>query len=243
MTISGKIVKMKALIVTPTSMKELCKILNKYSTRLSFEAKTYSHTDITFDTIDELLNYDNFKPRRIKELQITAYRNFTRVITVYIGKDFNLFHLTNYNETVNCSYQFDCVDDETLFKEKFNTWFDKAKSGYWLLGKFSFLATFCVPSILITAIRIGLNAPINADVSGLAILVAILAGGVFFWSAWFLDYHVLNNLFPPVLFNWGEESKRFEKWNKLRSNIFWGIIMALIIGLITSYLFDTIMKR
>jgi uncharacterized membrane protein len=56
----------------------------------------------------------------------------------------------------------------------------------------------------------------------------------------FIDSKILANLFPAVVFCWGEEVEQFEKWSKLRANIFWGMIVAILIGFVTSYLFKII---
>lgn len=75
-------------------------------------------------------------------------------------------------------------------------------------------------------------------VESIIIIICSLIFGYFLVNfAKFVDNKILSNLFPSVVFCWGEEAKRFEKWSKLRTNIFWGIIVTALIGLVTSYLF------
>lgn len=50
----------------------------------------------------------------------------------------------------------------------------------------------------------------------------------------------LEFIFPKNLFLWGKEVYRYEKTCKWRTNIFWGIIMALIIGVLGSVIANKI---
>lgn len=245
MTISGRIKKKKAITITPERLKSLCEIILKHCERLEFSGETYSKTTITFDNLDELLSYDNFKPRRLTELEITGYINHSRKISVEIG-DLNFSPVTNYGSTIRCSYNFSTVDEETIFKNELSTWFEKTKSSYWLLGKFSFNGAFFLPSAIITFFRLCLGLKIEIDTSNTLLLVALIITAIFtvamIFLFRFLDTHFLGNLFPAIVFSWGEETSRFEKWQKYRSNIFWGIIIAIIVGLVTTYLYDTLVK-
>ena len=245
MTISGRIKKKKAITITPERLKSLCEIILKHCERLEFSGETYSKTTITFDNLDELLNYDNFKPRRLIGLEITGYINHSRKISIEIG-DLNFSPVTNYGSTIRCSYNFPTTDEETIFKSDMDIWFEKAKSSYWLLGKFSFNGALFLPSITITFIRFCLGLKVDIDTSNVSLLLAVIIVSILTVAIIFLfkyiDAYFLGNLFPAIVFNWGEETNRFEKWQKYRSNIFWGIIMAIIVGLVTTYLYDTLVK-
>ena len=66
----------------------------------------------------------------------------------------------------------------------------------------------------------------------IGLIIAVLL--TLFFAA--LDYYVFGNLFPPVIFAWGEEAKRSDKNHARRNNIFWGIIVAIVVGILSSYL-------
>lgn len=243
MKISGKIKKKKSVIVSPERIRLLCDIILKHCERLEFSAETYAKTRIFFDSIDELLEYDNFKPRRIISVEIDGYIGYSRTISVEIG-DLNFSPIVNYGSTVRCDYELPSVDTETIFKSDFETWYQKTKSGNWLLGKFSFSGLVFVPSALITLIRVMCGDKLGVNLSdGLvlcAMIIITLLTFLFLHILKLLDVHLLGNLFPAVVFQWGEEEKRYEKWEKFRSNLFWGIVIALLLGLLTNYFYDTL---
>ena len=243
MKISGKINKKKAVIVSPDRIRLICAAMLKHCERLEFLAETYSKTSISFDDIDEFLEYDNFKPRRIVSVEIAGYIGYSRIISVEIG-DLNFSPIVNYGSTIRCDYKLDSVDAETIFKSDFETWYQKIKSNYWLLGKFSFTGLFFVPSAFITLIRILSGMDLGLDLANILVWVAIIIVTLFVWGLIcclrLLDIHLLGNLFPAAVFLWGEEEKRFAKWDKFRSNLLWGVFMAVLLGLVTNYFYDTL---
>lgn len=243
MKISGKIKKNKAVIISPDRIKLLCEIILKHCERLEVSGETYSDTKIVFDGVEELLNYDNFKPRRLKGVEIAGYTDFTRMISVEVG-DFNLSPLVNYGTTVRCDYNLSSIDAETVFKSDFEVWFEKVKSSYWRWGKFSFRGVVFAPCAFITLVRLFSGNHLDIDLSnvftlGLLVCVILACWGII-WVLKQVDEIIVGNLFPSVVFDWGEESKRFAKWESFRSNLLWSIIIAVIIGLLTSYLYDTL---
>ncbi len=243
MEISGRIKKKKAVVVDSESLRALCDIMLKHCERLEFSAKTYAKTTITFENIDELLNYDNFKPRRIIWIEVGGYIGYYRKISVEIG-ELTFSPIVNYGSTVRCDYQLSSIDSEAVFKKDVEEWFLKAKSSYWLLGKFSFNGLLFVPSAFITFMRMMFGSQSELDVLNTPVLIALLIitifiAGIVCFLKW-LDAYLLGNLFPAVAFRWGEEIKRYEKWDKLRSNLLWTIIIGLLVGLVGAYLYDTL---
>ena len=243
MKISGRIKRKKSVIVTPERVRLICDIILKHSERLEISAETLAKTTISFESIEELLEYDNFKPRRIVALEIAGYIGYSRIISVEIG-DFNLSPITNYGSTVRCSYNLSSVDAETIFVSDFETWYQKSKCSYWLIGKFSFNGLFFVPSAFITLIRFISGAEVNIDLANGVVFAAVIAitllACVFMYLVKLLDVHLLGNLFPAVAFLWGEEVKRNEKWEQFRINLVWCVIIGILIGLVTNYFYDTL---
>lgn len=243
MTISGKVTKKKAIILSPERLTDLCDILSKHCNRLEFSAETHGKSRISFIDINELLSYDNYKSRRIIDLEITGYIDYSRTISISIG-DLNFNPVVNYGSTIRCDYKFDSTDAESIFKSDLDTWYDKAVSSFWLLGKFSVTGLLFIPSVFITLVRFGGGIKTDIDISNIKVILALavitlLTYGVITLIKCF-DTYVLGNLFPAVAFNWGEETVRFEKWSRYRSNLFWGIIMAILLGLVSDYLYDTL---
>lgn len=235
--ISGIIERKRAVIINAERLKSLCEIILKHCTELEFSAKTYAGTKISFNSMDELLDYDNYKPRRIKSLELKGYTGYSLNISVEIG-DLSVCMIRNYGSTVRCYYQLSSTDSETIYKNDFDVWYKKAVAPYWAWGKFSLGGLIFIPAVSVTFVRIcGINVGTNnSDI--VALIFAMMLGCILGVAAKLCDIYLLKNLFPAVLFEWGEENNRNQKWRKYRSNLLWGIIMVIVMGVITNYIYD-----
>ena len=236
--ISGKWHYSKALILDEDRMQELNKLILEFYERAEYSATSFKGSEIQFTSIEELLSYDNYEKQRIKELTIFGYNGYKHCIFFNIKISDSEF--LNYYRTVNCTYTLDSVDKETLLLSKIEKFFSKATARYWLLGKFSLYGIIAIPSMLTSFCKYLVGEKVSLEVP-LQMLLIIIIGciGFLFCIRWF-DKHFLLNLFPPVSFLWGEELVRNEKWVKLRSNVFWGIIMAILIGLVGTFIANSI---
>ena len=45
-----------------------------------------------------------------------------------------------------------------------------------------------------------------------------------------------KKLYPRVIYAWGEEKERYSKLEGLRSNLFWGVLVTIIISIIVGLL-------
>lgn len=216
-------------------MQSINSLLTEFCDRIEWAAMTYRKTDIQFDTLEELLSYDNYSSNRIVQLEITGYQNWKRFARIEIQSD--EMGLINYGSTLSCSYTVDSIDSELNFINQLEIILKKATASYWLLGKFSLFGTISAPSMLSTICGIitgGYARP--KDISFTIALIIIASALVIILVSRWIDKHFLRNLFPPIQFLWGEEVSRNSKWEKLRSNIFWGIIIALLIGIVAGYI-------
>lgn len=244
MIISGSIARKKAITITPERLRQLHALIAKYCERVEFTAETVADTRISFESIDELLSYDNFKPRRIKMLEVTGYNQYSRVITTYIG-DWKILSIFNYGTTIRCDYQLTSVDAERLFLSAFEDWYKMSIARYWLLGKFSLNGVLLIPGAFFWFLRLvcGGSPLIEIDFGNYTLLaaLAILTLGAFVVIKIinYIDVFFFANLFPAVAFLWGEEEGRYKRWDALRINLLWGIVIATLVGLLVNFLFET----
>ena len=243
MVIEGKTKYKKAIILTPERIDELFALLKKHYDSIRFEAKTFDKRTIFFDSKDELIQYENFQKGRIKELKIVCYDNRNKNLYIYFKYSNRIFDVIGYWSTVQCDYELSSLKEETLLKNELHTFFEKCKASYWLVGKFSAWGLSLVFSITMTIIssfhktsttetgKIVINSFIP-----ILVVILILSLPVLF------DYFVMGKLFYPVVYKWGEEGERQEKIDRLKSNFFWGIIIALIVGIATTIITNQIFK-
>lgn len=228
MEISGSWSYRRALVLSVERMRELNSILLSFCERIEFTATTKKNQDIQFTTLDEMLSFDNFKERRLQEIEMTGYKGYHRIFNIKI-KDTNGIIL-HYYKTVECFYHLDTFDDETLFLSKIKYVLKKSTPNYWLLGKFSLYGTVWIASVISTVINcLTKNMP-NLKINLLVVFCIVIICALLL-IIWVFDHKFYYNIFPAVSFLWEEEIARYDKWIKLRSNIFWGVLVSLIVGL------------
>lgn len=244
MKITGEIKGKKAIIIDSERLKVLSNIIVKHCDNIEYSAETVAKTNITFESLDELLEYDNFKPRRIISVEMKGYSGYSHVVSIQIG-NFNLSPFVNYGRTVKCYYQLQSIEAETIFKTDFATWYQKVQAPYWLVGKVSLFGLLLFPSIFHVLVQLIIGSPkAEMDISNPVVLtvfaVVCIAVIGFILTIKMVDAYILGNLFPAVVFNWGEEVNRNEKWERYRSSWLWGSIITILLGLLVNYLYDSL---
>ena len=229
MKINGKFEYKKAIKLTKTRLQELESVLLRYTDRMSYSGRTLLGNEISFDDLTEVLDFENFGNQRLVSLDIYGHKGYSRIIHIKICADEGI--LVNYNNTV-----------VSLFTNELSNFFEKCKTSYWLLAKMRTLTFLLILVIFIVLISCAfllanghLKSLFSASVSPFGVFLAILLCS----STYFLDSKLLC-FFIPVVFYWGEEISRFDKYEKLRSNLWWGVVIAIFVGIISSFLYSLI---
>ena len=235
MKLEGKFDYKKALILTPNRIQELESIFLKYCTSVSYDATTVADTEISFSSFDELLNYDNFQDRKIKELTVTGRQGRDRVVSCLFGTvGFTL--LWGYDETCICRYSVLTVDIETTIRSDILTFLKKITAPAWIAGKFRFFGLLGCISLYAAPFLLFFGKNTVKDIDATSAIICILCSYCLIKSLKLIDKHILAKFFPPVVFLWGEEQVQYEKYDKTRKNIFWCVIVAIIVGIIVFYI-------
>ena len=127
MVINGKMKYKKAVILTEEKMRDLETLIQKYCDRIYYEAITICDSKISFSSLDELLQYDNFESRSIKTLYISASGRIAQSLRLYFETDFISFGFIGYGETFHCCYEVETVGIETNIREEINTFLKKSR--------------------------------------------------------------------------------------------------------------------
>ncbi|MBQ7523094.1 MAG: hypothetical protein IJT07_01025 [Oscillospiraceae bacterium] len=231
MVIKGTLNYGKAIILTEQRLREMISMLNGYGDRIELEAVTKNNTRIQFESIEELLKHDNFKENVIHELEVSVYNNFSRVIFIDFALQTAPISITSFSKIVNCIYSFETEQERQIFVSDFNNLLKKSTASYWIVSKFSLSSFVFGLSWLIFPFELLYGAqhqPITVKefITSAFFALAIICATVF------LDRKVLRNLFPPIVFAIGEEVARNEKNGERRKNVFWGVIVALILAVV-----------
>lgn len=229
MKIAGKFNYKKAILLNQENMVTIETEMLKYCERIEYSAIIQNGNDIQFESLFELLNYDNFNKRKIVSLEMKGYISYTRVIRLVFEKQVGCY--INYLKTFACTYEFDSAEKEILFTTTLKDILEKAKTDYWLIGKMTSFSAVVIPCFMSTILKIFFDKfkdAFSMEFSTLAFSIALSI--VFLLALLYLDKKFLLKIFNPVVFYWGEEKRRFNKYEKLRSNILWNIVFAIIIG-------------
>lgn len=234
MVISGNIRFNKAIKLDSDRMHELESILLQFCERVEYACTIRDKVDIQFDTLSELLNYDNYGKRKIISLQISGYTLFTRIFRIDIEND--LSFILNYSNTIRCKYELNSISKETLFTNLFYKFCDKIKLSYWLMGKMSlhFLLslTGLIIVILSAVLTFGSNKLSTLSYSFYDYTLLFLIASLIYLGTYRLDKVILKKYFNPIVFCWGEEIAIFNKIESSRTRIFWGLFISPILGFI-----------
>lgn len=241
MILEGRFEYKKALILTSERIRELETILLKYCERVTYEATTVAETEVSFVSVDELLSYDNFQNRKLKSLTVNGRNGIDRTVTCMFAPD-NVRFFVGYGETCICRYTVSTVDTETTLKSEILTFLKKVTASFWLIGKFRLfgllgcISLYIFPSLLLFG---GIR---STEWSFAMLIPSLLLGYGLVAITRLLDRYVLERLFPPIVFLWGEEAEYYEKCDGMRKNIFWCIIVAIVVGIVVFYITNQLPK-
>lgn len=236
MTIDGCLKYYKALFFSSERMRELHSLLLSYCERIIYETETYNQRSIRFDSIDEMLSYDNYDKMRLKEIVIYGYSKNAQVFRLTLSASRSWFSLIGYWKTVDCRYTFSNLQKETTFRSALQLFLKKATQPYWAVAKISIYGLFFFFCAFSSMYNFSIGKTVTYNGSFFLFFIALIAAILLMLCFAALDFYVLGSLFPPIVFAWGEEAKRSDKNHARRSNIFWGIIVAIVVGIISSYL-------
>ena len=214
----------KRLVLSPDRINELDATLKKHCDKVQYSATTDTETSLTFENLDELLEYDNYKNGRIKSLKITCTSSdYSTSIDIIIAPQFTLKH-----ETAICSYEFDNNDKERLFVDAWKTLMAKSAEyqvSYMISKSIIFVFLLCL-SLFLTIVLLS-----NAQWRTIAHLPIVALIMSVFFRRLAPNISLLNRVFPPAVFPWGEERNRHLKRIAWRSNLFWAAIVPTVISI------------
>ncbi len=232
MILRGKIEYKNAIQVDEKLLRELESIILEFFKEVGYLCILCNGDIINFDSLDELLDYENTKTRKITIMSI-KYGYYNEIVFKCRN---SLFF--SYGYTVEGTYRMDNSDSSILFSEKIKNALDKNKQSNWytIITKISLIQVCAVLFILSLgniiyghAIGVHSNLTYTVEIVNLQIAIALIMMGLSIFLA-----KCRNMLLPPIAYKIGEQTKEIEKRRDLFSKIFWGVIVAFVVSIITS---------
>lgn len=236
MVINGRMQYKSAIVVNDVFFRDLDRMLEEYFEKPRYSADLLNGDNIEFDSVSEVMDYDNFSSRAISTIRISyGIGNY-----IYIRPTISF--INGYKSTIEMSFEIDSSDKCEEIKRKAKIIFDKHKQStlYTMASKFAMMH-ICILLLALSFISNlhVLLAPKNQVFEiGNSTLVAIWTVGtillllVGYGISW-----LVNKCFPAIIFYLGENIKNVEKSSKLKSNIFWCVIVTAFVSALISLIF------
>lgn len=236
MTLNGKINYNKAIVLTPERMQELESVLKKHCEKVTYEATTVSGVEIAFENAEELIGYENFEKKRIKDLTVIGYKKYSRVFRISFEYSLWWFKYRGYDDTCSCSYTLNSLDEENIFFSDIKNFLKKCTARYWIWGKLSLFGIILPYSSLLTSYNYFTGKLENVAIDASSFLLSIVIALLFIVGVGAFDRLIIRNVFPPIAYLWGEEKDRQARFVNLRNNFLWTVIIGGLLSLLIAYI-------
>lgn len=215
-------------------------VSEKYE-NVTITAKCINDTSLESKDVNDIVNYENLNFKRIKDISISGWTSSEERLDLDIGDKPYL------DMTAEFSIKSKKEEDINHISKKLNDWFISFKPWYNFLTKVSLfdvflsflLVFFGILSILYLYLKFtGQTAPVSneppistMEVIFLLLLILIIAKVIFHPIEKYLRW-----LFPRTFFSLGKQKNTLEKIQNSRKTIFYGLIIAIIAGILSGLL-------
>lgn len=223
MQIKKELTYHKRLFITPERINELEELLNRYCEVIKYDAKTSSGTTLSFDNRKELLEYDNFKNGKIVSLDITC-RSKDYLTSIDIGFAPSLYPK---NISAKCNYKFTDNDSERLFVDAWTTFLEKAT-------EYQNSYVLCQITALVFGLSLGIYLLVryfNTRFRMVSYMPLMFILMYYIIKSPMKENTIWSKVFPPAVFSWGEEQRKYTDYVRIRSNLFWVVVIPTVISI------------
>ena len=233
----------KSLIIDKESLIELNNLYTEIGTTAEYTILTENNIHYNFDNLDELLQYNFSDP--IRELKISRH-DYTRKANLDIEFKVDYISIFTVYGTI-CEISYSTADEniDILLKEKILQFYKKNKTYNWIIGKFGIYCYLAIIILLIGCFLL-LKDLINHTSISLPITMSIFIYWIISIIAFNLirklDIVICKKIFNPIVYYIGKQKEKWDKVQKNKSNVFWGVIIAIVVGIVTTAISNLILK-
>lgn len=227
MAIRGTFTYNSPLVLKGKNIRSLVNSLSpQHCEYVTYVGTTINGTEITFSSVDHLLTYENSDTTRLGSLTIQGFRDRKNTIRIFFDGIHGIGTAIKYPKVFICEFEAASEDEEEHLDGAIKHFLDKAKAPYWRQGKYGqamLQATFTILSLFLFVYRPPFRLHFESmGFMGFFLLLVLLYGFVLGFLR--LGQLGVEKLFPPVVFLWREEEKRYEK----RKNFILSIALNLL---------------
>lgn len=242
MAIRGTFTYNFPLVLKGKHIRSLVNNLSKqHCEYVTYVGTTINGTEITFSSMDSLLTYENSDTSRLGSLTIQGFRNKKNTVRIFFDGIHGIGTAIKYPKVFICEYEVASEDEKELLDGVIKHFWDQTKAPYWLQGKYGqamLQATFTILALFLFIYRPPFRLHSRSmGFMGFFLLLALLYGFVLGFLR--LGQLGVEKLFPPIVFLWGEEEKRYEK----RKNYILNIVINLLSSGIYAVAINEVLSR
>lgn len=242
MAIRGTFTYNFPLVLKEKHIRSLVTSLSKqHCEYITYVGTTINGSEITFSSVDRLLTYENSDTPRLGSLTIQGFRDKKAAVRIFFDGIHGIGTAIKYPKVFICEYEVASEDEEELLDGVIKHFLDQAKAPYWFQGKYGQVmlqATFTILALFLFIYRPPFHLHSESmGFMGFLLLLALLYGFVLGFLR--LEQWGVEKLFPPIVFLWGEEEKRYEK----RKNYIRNIVINLLSSGIYAAVINEVLSR
>lgn len=241
--IQRKLTYNKSLKIDKDALRELDSLYAKIGATAEYSIVTEDNIQYHFDNLEELLQYDFSS--EIKILKICRH-GYTRKATLDIKFEIDYIStFTTYDTIAEISYSTSDENIDIILKQKILEFYKKYATHNWIIGKIGIFGYSAILLFLILAIiiviaiinKINLSIPINMN---------FFIRFIISWIMWILikkfDILICKKFLKPIVYYINKQKNKWDRIQNIKSNIFWGVIVAIIVGIFTTIICNIILK-
>lgn len=222
------------IIVSAEDLKSLSDLLSSGFEELQYTINTKDGAKYTITSLEDVLNYSNTDDRKIQRLCI---RGNKKKAGNYIHPNIYVSLLDKSAYTTSCEFEVNQLDETELcyYTQRIDEFVKRIRAPYWWLHKSAFYWITGLLLYFLSAIfyfhHVDNTDPVNR-VYNILVLQGVSAFCMFISMV--IIEKTVYYFFPECSFAIGEQLKRIEKLNKLKRFIFLTVIIALVVGVLSS---------
>ena len=222
------------VIVSADDIKVLSDMLSSGFEELQYSINTKDGARYTLNSLDEVLNYSNPDDRKIQRICIKGNK---KKGDGFIYPNISVSLLDKSKHVKSCELEIIQLEETEIcyYSQRVEEFVKRIRAPYWWLHKSAFYWITGLLLYFLSAIfyfhHVDNTDPVNR-VYNILVLQGVSAFCMFISMV--IIEKIVYYFFPECFFAIGEQLKRIEKLNKLKKFIFLTVIIALVVGVLSS---------
>lgn len=222
------------IIVSAYDLKSLKEMLSSGFVEFQYDINTKDGARYTLNSLEDVLNYSNPDGRKIQRICIKGYKKKGES---FLYPNISVSLLDKSKHVKSCELEMYQLEETEIcyYSQRIDEFVNRVKAPYWWLHKSAFYWIVGIVLYVLLGIFYILNTN-NTESSNRVYNILVLQGVSIFCM--FFSLVVLEKIvfyfFPAGCFAIGEQKKHKDKLDKRKKLVFVTIILALVVGVLSS---------